>query len=120
MTLSITLVHLDAATGALGTRELLHPPEGLAGFKSSRRDLWGAPIVVALGARYLPRLRDGDLWVESADREGFRAECELLLARLPAICAATGHEEEHVGLRLRNFVRAVDLAVQRGAALLID
>ena len=119
MTLSITLVHLDP-TGAPGRQEQLEAPEGLAGFESSRRDLWGAPIVVALGARYLPRLRDGDLWVEGADREGFRAECELLLASLPAICAATGYDEEHVRLRLRNFVRAVDLATERDAAVLID
>ena len=87
MTLSITLVRRDAVTGELES-QLLDPPEGIAGFESTRRDLWAAPIVVSLGARYLPRLADGDLWIEGADREGLRAECELLLANLPAICSA--------------------------------
>lgn len=64
-----------------GKLRLLDDPEDggdMAGFESSRTKLWGSEPARALGARFLPRLADDDLYVQPEDVEEFLAECELL------------------------------------------
>ncbi|GAA4264336.1 hypothetical protein [Dactylosporangium darangshiense] len=70
------------------------PPEmsTSVGAEATRIRLWSAPAVRSLGATYLPRLADGDLFVPPEETGAFLRECATLLAHLPVITAATRYQ----------------------------
>lgn len=59
-----------------------------AGFENWRTQVWGSPLVRALGADYFPRLEDADLFVDAEEVTAFLRECALLREHLDAITAA--------------------------------
>ncbi|NEB03013.1 hypothetical protein [Streptomyces sp. SID13726] len=113
---------------ANGLWEVLDVPEGAgdsAGFESWREEVWGSGTVRSLGARFLPALAGGDLYVETHDVADFLAEIALLRANLDLIAATTVRPrsiEEHRGgieRRLDNIEAAALRARDLGAGVLI-
>ncbi|MFF9570705.1 hypothetical protein [Streptomyces sp. NPDC014685] len=105
-----------------GDRRLLDDPDDgseLAGFESSRTKLWGSEHVRALGARFLPRLADDDMYVEPEEVEHFLAECELLRGHAAALGAHSGYGEGYVVERLGNIERAALRARSVGGGVLV-
>jgi hypothetical protein len=103
-------------------RRILDVPDGvsdLAGFERTRTTLWGSAAVRALGAEFLPRLAGDDLWVGVDEVAAFAAECELLLAHLPALCAGCGYGEDYLAFRLSNMVAAARRATAAGGGVVV-
>ncbi len=67
MSLIVYTFYIDRNSGKYLTEELIEPGKELAGFESWRTKVYGASIVKILGAKFLPQLADGDLWVENPD-----------------------------------------------------
>src|SRR5262245_19919285 len=59
----------------------------LAGAEAWRTTVWGAPAVFRRGARFLPELAQGDLYVENDELAAFAAECHQLLHDLDDFAA---------------------------------
>lgn len=104
-----------------GRRILDVPPNAsdLAGFERTRRTLWGTAAVRSLGAAFLPRLADGDLWVDVDEVAAFAAECAMLLAERAAITAATGYGEDFLEFRLANMIAAAQRARSAGGGVVV-
>ncbi|MFC5753110.1 hypothetical protein [Actinomadura rugatobispora] len=95
------------------------PGSGLAGFESTRTDLWGSETVRSLGARFLPTLDGADLYVMPEDVDGFLAECEMVRENIPAITAATGRPADYVAHRLGNIIDAAHRAKSLGGGVVV-
>ncbi len=64
-----------------GERDLFDPPtdeQAQAGFDSWRDTVWGSRQARALGARYFPRLAEGDLYIAPGEVAAFVRECAAL------------------------------------------
>jgi hypothetical protein len=114
-----------------------------AGFENWRTQVWGSPLVRALGAKYFPRLDGADLCFDAGEAAAFLGECALLREHLDAIAAAvdlsrqqgiavniaTGHVtavsksrevfQNQVSLRLANIEAAARRALEIGGELVI-
>ncbi|OLZ66883.1 hypothetical protein AV521_26170 [Streptomyces sp. IMTB 2501] len=96
-----------------------------AGFESWRTTVWGHAFVRALGARFLPLLAEGDLYVEAGDVAEFLREVALLRTRLDAVAHGTGRPrtvEEHrhrIETRLRIIEESAHQALEIGGGVLI-
>ncbi|MFF3395476.1 hypothetical protein ACFYW1_31650 [Streptomyces sp. NPDC002669] len=115
------LVHTFVYDGK-GNWQLLDDPDDggdMAGFESSRTKLWGSERTRALGARFLPRLADDDMYVEPEEVEDFLAECELLRGNTAALGAHSGYGEDYVVARLGNIERAALRARAVGGGVLV-
>lgn len=121
MTLSVN-VWVWADESRDGIRFLEFPTDGsdLAGTEVTRTGLWGSPVVRSLGAIFLPRLADGDLWVSDDEVEAFIAECDLLLANLATIASALDHREDYIRFRLTNMINAGRRALQAGGGVAVQ
>lgn len=111
-----------------GSRGFLDVPEGVsdtAGFERWRTSVWGSPMLRSLGARFFPRLAEGDLYVEPDEIGAFLEECALLVSHMPLIVAgmdsARGVEERtyHVTSSLAHISHAARRAVQVGGGVVI-
>ncbi|MFI1177341.1 hypothetical protein [Streptomyces melanogenes] len=111
-----------------GTREFLEVPEGVpnaAGFERWRTSVWGSPMVRSLGARFSPRLAEGDLYVEPNEARAFLDECALLASPVPLIVAGMdpgrGAEEHthHLTSNLAHISDAVRGADEAGGGVVI-
>ncbi|MFI0357931.1 hypothetical protein [Actinomadura sp. 9N407] len=105
-----------------GERVLLDSPADgshLAGHERMRTMLWGSEAVRELGARYLPVLADGDLWVDPGDVPSFLSECELIRTNIPALAAATERSEEYISFRLNNIIQAARRAIDLGGGVVV-
>ncbi|MFI8104964.1 hypothetical protein [Streptomyces sp. NPDC086023] len=115
------LVHtfvLDADGGY----DLLEDPEHgrtLAGYESTRTRLWGSAGTRALGARFLPRLDGGDLYVEREEVDDFLEECAALRPHLTRLALEGGYEPDYVSARLANIVAAAHRAKAVGGGVLV-
>ncbi|TKA08352.1 hypothetical protein [Actinacidiphila oryziradicis] len=109
------------------TRFLDVPPESsdMAGFEIWRTVVWGSEAVRSLGARFLPRLADGDCEVAPDQVQDFLTECALVREKLALIALrmdparSREHHMYEVGIRLDNFVDAGRRAQQAGGGVLI-
>jgi hypothetical protein len=69
-------------------RDLFDPPtaaDGEAGYDSWRDTVWGSRQARALGAELLPKLADGDLYVEPGEVEELLRECAVLRDNLDSL-----------------------------------
>jgi hypothetical protein len=114
-----------------------------AGFENWRTQVWGSPLVRALGAEYFPQLDGADLYIDAGQVTAFMRECALLRQHLDAIAAAvdlsrqegiavntatgivTAVSEsrevfrEHVSLRLASIEAAARRALEIGGEVVI-
>ncbi len=114
-----------------------------AGFENWRTQVWGSPLVRALGAEYFPQLDGADLYIDAGQLAPFIHECALICEHLEAIAAAvdlsrqegiavntgTGSVtavsesrkvfREHVSLRLANIEAAARRALDIGGEVII-
>jgi hypothetical protein len=105
-----------------GEVDIVDAPEGcceLAGFERWRGAVWGADVVRSLGARYLPTLATGDLWVEPAEVAAFAEECALLRANVAAIATGTERPLDTLSARLANIEDAARRALPIGGGVLV-
>ncbi|WP_031515888.1 hypothetical protein [Streptomyces sp. NRRL F-5123] len=118
MSLSVHTFRYDADGG----HDFLDDPENgaeLAGFESTRKRLWGGEDAVALGARFLPRLARGDLYVERDDVADFLAECAALRPHLGELAVRGGYLPDYVRERFANIVAAAERARAVGGGIVI-
>jgi hypothetical protein len=88
----------------------------IAGGESTREWLWSSPVVRSLGATYLPRLKEENLFVPPEETLAFQQECAMLLAHLPEIAAATQHPSKDVeqrGYYIESNLMAILIATHR-------
>ncbi|WP_406494320.1 hypothetical protein OG936_11330 [Streptomyces sp. NBC_00846] len=105
-----------------GRSRLLDDPEDgsdMAGTEVCRTTLWGSDAARALGARFLPELATGDLYVEPEDVDDFLAECELLHRNASTLAGGGGHWRDYVVVRLANITRAALRARAVGGGVLV-
>ncbi|GIF77955.1 hypothetical protein [Asanoa siamensis] len=108
--------------GPAGEMLFLDGPAGsdLAGPSTARTGIYGAPCVVALGARMLPMLATQDVYAETAaELDALDADCALLLANLDYVAASVGRDPDFVARRLRNIAAAITRARKAGGAVVI-
>ncbi|MFJ4777429.1 hypothetical protein [Streptomyces sp. NPDC088762] len=120
------LVHTFIRNADGGLELLEDPPNGedLAGGERWRTVVWGSQSARLLGARFLPRLADGDLYVEAADVAGFLEECMLLRNESEALVAGVQEPAgpallDNVESKLDNFITASRRALDVGGGVLI-
>ncbi|MFJ9151432.1 hypothetical protein ACIRP7_26020 [Streptomyces sp. NPDC102270] len=111
-----------------GKRRILDVPDGVyrsGGFESWRTTVWGSEFVRSLGARFLPVLAEGDLYVEAEDVPEFRREVASLRSRLDEVAHGTQRPrtvEEHrddIGIRLQIIEESSRRALEIGGGVLI-
>ncbi|MFF3122462.1 hypothetical protein ACFVRD_08845 [Streptomyces sp. NPDC057908] len=101
---------------------LLDDPEDgsdMAGTEVCRTRLWGSEAARALGARFLPELATGDLYVEPEDIDDFLAECELLHRNAATLAGGGGDRRDYVVARLANITAAALRARAVGGGVLV-
>ncbi|MFI5756037.1 hypothetical protein [Streptomyces sp. NPDC051569] len=121
------MVHAFLPTADGGIEVIDTPPEAsdLAGFEEWRTSMWGSERVRSLGARFLPRLADGNLLVEPDEVPEFLAECALLHERA-ALLTGGGEPSERLagyvhGIRFRldNMIGAGHRALRVGGGVIV-
>ena len=108
--------------GPAGEMVFLDGPAGsdLAGPETARTGVYGAPCVVALGARMLPMLATQDVYAETAaELDALAADCALLIDNLGYVAASVGRDPDFVAARLRNIASAIKRARKAGGAVVI-
>ena len=88
-----------------GQRDLFDPPtdaDGEAGYDSWRDTVWGSRQARTLGAELLPKLADGDLYVEPGEVEAFLRECVLLRDNLETLVPGMDALDPHLAGHLVN------------------
>ncbi|MEV0716440.1 hypothetical protein [Asanoa sp. NPDC050611] len=108
--------------GPAGEMVFLDGPAGsdLAGPTTARTGIYGAPCVVALGARMLPMLATQDVYAETAaELDALDADCRLLLDNIGYVSASVGRDPDFVAQRLRNIAGAIKRARKAGGAVVI-
>lgn len=119
MSLIVTTFTREPETQAVMTHWPQGPGEHLAGFEVSWTDVWGSEAVRRRGARFLPTLKDSDLYVEAAELPQFRNECQGLLSDIAALAADVHVNEGSLSQWLRNLLRAVDVAIAQNGGVYI-
>lgn len=121
------LVHTFIRNADGGWDILEGPPGGrdLAGGERWRSAVWGSESALALGARFLPRLASGDLYVEAADVADFIEECVRIRNDSGTFVAGLREPADsglldNVESRLDNFIAAGRRALETaGGGVLI-
>ncbi|GES32543.1 hypothetical protein AB0G60_17005 [Streptomyces angustmyceticus] len=97
------------------------PPDGghLAGGERWRTAVWGSESARALGARFLPRLASGDLYVEADEVAAFLEECMTLRNKSETFVAGLREPSDpallvNVESKLDNFIAASRRALEAG------
>lgn len=102
-----------------GERDLFDPPtdaDGQAGYDSWRDTVWGSQRARALGAEILPRLAQGDLYVEPAEIAEFLRECALLRDNLDKLVPGMDALDPHAAGYLVNAAAEVRFEAGDAAA----
>src|SRR5262245_13963714 len=88
MSLIVTTFHRDSLTQQIIDDPYPEEPgRDLAGLESWRYHVWGSAVAVNLGARFLPQLATGDLYVENEELDAFEEECKTLLNSMDLFAA---------------------------------
>lgn len=85
----------------------------------ARTDLWGAETTRDLGATFLPRLVDGQVWVEPAEVDRFARECVMLAEHAPLLSRVSGFAEEYIRQLLHGMCRVAAQAVEVGGGVVL-
>jgi hypothetical protein len=91
----------------------------LAGFERWRVDVWGSPIIIALGCTSLPQLRHHDVYCFGDDVHHLLNDTHLILNHLTEIAQATNTDEETIAYRTRNIREAALWACENGGGVII-
>ena|SRR5258707_3665759 len=92
----------------------------LAGFESTRRDLWGAEVMKSLGLIILPSLDGGN--IEASGDELDQLEDEILLIRgnLELVLENVPFDQQVIMQRTQNFLDAIGKAREVGGCVVIS
>lgn len=94
-----------------------------AGFESYRTNLWGSQSLIRRGARYFPKLKDGDLFVYPEELDLLANECQMIYADSVAIAQeiwCNKAQSARIQIYMERFLSAIDLAKQRNAGVCIS
>lgn len=93
--------------------------ETLAGFEDTRYRLWGSEALIALGARTLPLLRDGNVYCYPDHLDELEADVRLVLGHLDELAAAAGYGSDYIAERATNILNAVLWARENAGGVII-
>lgn len=111
MTLLVCTYKIDPKSKNLIFDPLPDNGEELAGFESWRSIVWGSEETINLGVRFLPKLKETDLYVEGEDLIEFIKECKMLIEH---------YEDKSIRFRLNNFIKAANKAILCKGGVLIN
>ncbi|HYF61237.1 MAG TPA: hypothetical protein VD886_00395 [Herpetosiphonaceae bacterium] len=94
-------------------------PETLAGFEDTRCRLWGSAALIALGARMLPELRNGDIYCYPERLDQLEADIRLVLGHLDELACAAGYGSDYIAERATNILNAVLWARRNAGGVII-
>ncbi len=93
----------------------------MAGPESARQELWGSASIKSLGAKYLPCLSEGDLWVPNEVLDEFEREVRVLSDNVERIRWELNRRDDcALPHYLANFLRAIETARQHGGGMSIS
>ena len=118
MSLTVSAFIVDEVTG----RMVLLPTEAskkLAGFERSRTVLWSAPIMVKLGLKLLPSLKNSNVRVQGKGLDDLEREVGIIRANMNAIVAEVRFSEETLQHSTQNFLDAIQQAREVGGGVVI-
>jgi hypothetical protein len=107
----------------MGTRQsFMDSAKGrsMAGVEQARWDLWGSEAVRRRGATFLPRLAQGDLWVENEELDAFEKEVATLMTGLAGLHSELDYRVDMLAHYLDNFLRASEHARSMGGGVCIQ
>ena len=98
MSLIVSVYEIDRQSGTRLADINLPPGEELGGFESWRETVWGSNKTIDLGAIFLPRLKETDLYIEGEDLAESVRECQMFIEYY--------HDNKSVRHRLNNYIKA--------------
>ncbi len=111
MTLVVTTFRAPDSGSYIPDPYPFKPGGDLAGPENWRDTVWGSNVLIERGAKFLPLLKRGDLYVENEELRAFRNECKVLLSDVNAVAKELGHSDSSpMAFRLSNFLKAIDIA----------
>ena len=111
MSLLVCTYKIDPKSKNLIFDPLSDNGEELAGFENWRSTVWGSEETINLGAKFLPRLKETDLYLEKEDLIEFIKECQMLIEH---------YEDRSIRFRLNNFIKAANKAILYKGGVLIN
>jgi len=82
----------------------------LAGFESTRHELWGADVMKSLGLTILPSLDGDNIQVCGAELDQLEREIYLIHENLELVLENVPFDEKMITQRTRNFLDAINKA----------
>lgn len=120
MTLVVSAHWRDSSTGESHDYTDWSDGHHMAGVECARSELWGSDAVKSRGAKYLPQLKENDLWVEPSDLDSFEAEVRMLLEAVPELRSELGRGPDcTLPHYLNNFIRTIEFARSKGGGVSI-
>lgn len=115
MTLTVSAHWIDAVSGKEVDFTDWNDGHYMAGVESSRQVIWGSGSIKMLGARYLPQLSEGDLFVANDKLNDFELEVQLLTANLELSRTELNRGPDcKLPHYLANILRSIEVARQNG------
>ncbi|MHB8629898.1 MAG: hypothetical protein ACYDBJ_29190 [Aggregatilineales bacterium] len=100
---------IDKSTGKM----ILLPSalgKDLAGIENTRTQLWGASIMIELGLKLLPLLKDSLVKAQGSDLLLLENEIHIIRANLDKIVFTTKYDKDTIWQRTQNFLDAIQQA----------
>lgn len=90
--------------------EIQEPNNGLFGFESWRKSLWGSPIFLKLGCEIIPTLENIDIFAIEENLEKLKNDLLLINNNLKEISEYTKVDEESIQYRVLNALEFIKIA----------
>jgi hypothetical protein len=111
MSLIVSTVWRDPATGDSQSYTDWENGNYMAGVERARFELWGSDALRRRGAKFLPQLAESDLWVAPEELDAFVSEIDRLLSDIEALRAELRRSSDcFLSHYLNNILRAADYA----------
>src|SRR5947209_5264509 len=92
----------------------------LAGFESTRQDLWGADVMKSLGLTILPSLDGANIQVSGDELDQLENEILVIRANLELVLENVRYDQQMIMQRTQNFLDAIAKAREVGGYVVIS
>lgn len=91
----------------------------LAGFENCRYTLYGSDLAESLGFKFLPQLKQSDLYVDVEDLEDLEKELEAILEKIDKFSQTSDLNQEYIQIRIANVLDAIQIAKKVSGVVVI-
>jgi hypothetical protein len=92
----------------------------LAGFESTRQNLWGAEVMKSLGLTILPSLDGGNIQASGDELDQLENEILLIRGNLELVLENVPFDQQMIMQRTQNFLDAIAKAREVGGCVVIS